>query len=63
MGDVLLRGHVVELLDYEPPMRVIVEDTLAVQFTAVHPDTGTLTFRFYADEGDTWRRVKDDEQD
>lgn len=34
----------------------VVEDLLASQFTVIDEEDNTL-FRFYADEGDTWRKI------
>jgi len=39
------------------PRRAKVLDLLSAQFTAEFPDTHALSFRFYADEGDQWRKL------
>lgn len=52
-------GKVV-LLEYDPPKPAVVQDLLSVQFTATYDDgTDTLTYLFYADEGDTWMNLQD----
>lgn len=50
--DVLI--ETVEGQEYWIP--AVVEDLLASQFTVIDEEDNTL-FRFYADEGDTWRKI------
>ena len=50
--DVLI--ETVEGQEYWIP--AVVEDLLASQFTVIDEEDNTL-FRFYGDEGDTWRKI------
>ena len=54
-------GAIIKLMDYEPPKVAQVMDELNIQFTVQYLDgTNTTSFRFYADEGDTWIRTEGD---
>ena len=55
MRRVPVQGETISLLEYNPPIKATVIDTLATQFTAIYDNgTETQTFQFYTDYKDTW---------